>query len=46
MSMWQYQAGVEGYVKANSADDGKLSSAEVDDVWQWMQSKEEVAPTG
>jgi hypothetical protein len=40
MSMWQYQAAVEGYVKANSADDGKLSSSEVDDVWQWMQGKE------
>jgi hypothetical protein len=39
MSMWQYLAAVDGYVKANSPDDGKLSSAEIDDVWQWMQTK-------
>ncbi|MGR9420665.1 hypothetical protein [Rhizobium leguminosarum] len=40
MSMWEFMAALEGYVKANSADDGKLSSAEVDDVWTWMQGKE------
>ncbi len=40
MSMWEFMAALEGYVKANSADDGKMSSAEVDDVWKWMQEKE------
>ncbi len=35
--MWEYMAAIEGYVKANSPDDGKMSSAEVDDVWQWLQ---------
>lgn len=39
MSMWQFLAALDGYVKANSPDDGKLTSAEVDDVWKWMQTK-------
>lgn len=39
-SMWEFMAAVDGYVKANSPDDGKLSAGDVDDVWQWMQSKE------
>ena len=39
MSMWQFMAAVDGYVRANSTDDG-LSSGEVEDVWAWMQSKE------
>lgn len=38
--MWQYMAAIDGYIQANTADDGKLSNAEVDDVWQWMQEKE------
>lgn len=40
MSMWQFHAAVEGYVKAHSDDDGKLSSKEIDDMWVWLQSKE------
>ncbi|WP_165699873.1 hypothetical protein [Rhizobium sp. Leaf321] len=44
MSMWQYMAAIDGYVQANTADDGKLSSSEVDDVWQWMQEKDAVSP--
>lgn len=41
MSMWQYLAAVEGYVKANSAEDSKgLSSREADDLWEWMKAKE------
>lgn len=39
MSMWQYAAAIEGYIKANTPDDGKMSSAEVDEVWQWMQER-------
>lgn len=40
MSMWQFQAAYDGYAKANFAEDeGKMSSAEVDDVWEWLQSK-------
>lgn len=40
MSMWQFMTAVDGYVKANSPDDGKLTSSDVDDVWEWLQSKE------
>ena len=41
MSMLQFHAAVEGYVKAHTPDDGKLSSADVDDVWEWMQAREQ-----
>lgn len=40
MSMWQYMAAVDGYVKANTPDDGKATSAELDDVWRWMNEKD------
>ncbi len=40
LSMWEFMAALEGYVKANSSDGGKMTSAEVDDVWTWMQEKE------
>lgn len=40
LSMWEFMAALEGYVKANSLDGGKMTSAEVDDVWTWMQEKE------
>ncbi|WGG61947.1 hypothetical protein [Brucella intermedia] len=39
MSMWQYLAAVEGYIKSNTPDDGKgLSAAEVDELFDWIQS--------
>ena len=37
--MWQFLAAVDGYVKAQGGEE-KMSNAEVDDLWQWMQSKE------
>ncbi|MET3601811.1 hypothetical protein [Martelella mangrovi] len=39
MSMWQFNAALEGYVEANSADEsaGKLSQSEADEIWEWMQ---------
>lgn len=40
MSMWQFFAAVDGYIKANTSDDGKsLSNSEVDDVWRYLQTK-------
>jgi hypothetical protein len=36
MSMWQFFAAVDGHVK----DDDKMSSAETDELWEWLQSKE------
>lgn len=38
--MWEFMAALEWYVKANSSDDGKMTSAEVEDVWKWMQGME------
>lgn len=40
MSMWQFMAAVDGYVKANTPDDGSLSESEIDELWEWLQSKE------
>ena len=41
MSLWQSMQVIEGVRKANDPNAGKeLSQAEVDDVWEWMQSKE------
>jgi hypothetical protein len=40
MSMWQFMAAVEGYLKANGADDGKMSDKEADDLFEWLKSKE------
>lgn len=37
MSMWQFLAAVDGYVKANSAEDtGGLSESEKDDIAGWL----------
>lgn len=40
MSVWQFMAAVDGYVKAHSQEDGTLSEKEKDDVWEWLQSKD------
>ncbi|WP_313760167.1 hypothetical protein [Rhizobium sp.] len=40
MSMWQFMAAVEGYVKANSGEDTKMSDREADDLFEWLKSKE------
>lgn len=40
-SMWEFMAALDGYVKHHSEDDGKMSAGEVDDVWAWMQSKDD-----
>jgi len=40
MSAWEYLAALEGYIEANTPkDEGKLASAEADELWEWMQSK-------
>ena len=37
MSVWQFMAAVEGYVKANTPkDNGKLTGAEKDDLAGWL----------
>jgi hypothetical protein len=39
MSMWQFMAAFDGYARANGAKD-KMSNAEADDLWKWLQEKE------
>ena len=39
MSVWQFMAAVEGYVKANTPkDNGKLSNAEKDELFDWISN--------
>lgn len=43
MSVWQFMAAVDGYIKANTTEDKKaLSRSEVNDVWQYLQAKDTV----
>ncbi len=38
MSMFQYFAAVDGFIKANSIDDDKvLSDKEKDEIWDWLE---------
>ncbi|MBB3944704.1 hypothetical protein GGQ73_000629 [Rhizobium skierniewicense] len=38
MSVWQFMAMVDGYVEANSPDDGSLTAKEVDELWDFVQA--------
>lgn len=43
MSMWQFMAAVDGYIKANTSEDKKaLSKSEVNDVWKYLQAKDTI----
>jgi hypothetical protein len=43
MSMWQFMAAVDGWIKANTSDDKKtLSRTEVNDVWEYLKAKDTV----
>jgi hypothetical protein len=38
MSLWEFMAAVEGYVKANSSEDEKtLTASEIDDLWEMVK---------
>jgi len=38
MSMWQYFAALDGFVKGNNPDDGKsLSDKEKEALWEWIE---------
>ena len=38
MTVWQYMAAVDGYVKANSSEGGdKLGADEIDELWEWVK---------
>ncbi|MNL52494.1 hypothetical protein D3C87_1756780 [compost metagenome] len=37
MTVWQFMAAVDGYVEANTPDDGSLTTQEIDELWDWVQ---------
>ena len=39
MSIWQYMAALDGYIKAHSSDEpGKLTESEKDELWDWVKA--------
>lgn len=40
MSMWQWQAAVNGYIAANTGKAGKLSETEKDDLWSFVNDND------
>lgn len=41
MSIWEFNALVDGWMKANDSSGGTtLSESEKDEIWEWMQGKE------
>jgi hypothetical protein len=39
LSIWQYRMALDGYVKANTPDDGSLTKAEEDQLWAMVEAK-------
>lgn len=39
MSMWQFMAAVDGYVKAQGGGE-KMSNKEADELFEWLQAKD------
>ncbi|MAM13021.1 MAG: hypothetical protein CML23_21735 [Rhizobiaceae bacterium] len=42
MSVWQFSAALDGYIKANSAEENsqtKLTDGQVEEIWTWLQEK-------
>lgn len=41
MTVWQFFAAIDGYVKANGGGgkEGALSDTEKDEIWDWMQAR-------
>lgn len=38
MSVWQFFAALDGYIKANSGGDGaELTGEELEDLWDWIK---------
>lgn len=44
MSMWEFMAAVEGWIKANTSDEGQ-SAQEKDELWEWLQQRPAVPLT-
>lgn len=49
MSMWQYVAAIEGWMRVHAnQEEGsgpKISDAQTDEIWKWMQEKQDVPLT-
>jgi len=47
LSMWEFMAAVEGWIKANTTEEssGTLGSKEADEIWEWMQTQPSVPLT-
>lgn len=41
MSLWQFEAAAVGYAKSNGGDEG-MTTKEADNLWDWLQSKNDV----
>ncbi|TCT42782.1 hypothetical protein [Martelella mediterranea] len=42
MSVWQFSAALDGYIRANSSEENdqtKLNDAQADEMWAWMQDQ-------
>ena len=39
MSLWEFQAAVAGWMRANVPDDGKDDHADTDALWSMMQER-------
>lgn len=37
-SLWQFTAAWNGYVEANSPDDGRLSDCQVEELFNWIDT--------
>ncbi|MET3602032.1 hypothetical protein [Martelella mangrovi] len=40
MSVWQFSAALDGYIKANSAEENdqtKLTDGQAEEIWVWLQ---------
>lgn len=43
MSIWQFNAALAGYAKAHAGSDNKLSKAERDELFEWIEASNDNA---
>ena len=42
MSVWQFNAAISGYAKHHNPDDDSAAQNDIDEIWAWMQTKDDV----